>query len=157
MAVTVNSSVLAGTITGDEEVCAGGTANLSLSGYTDGASIQWQSSSNGVDFSNIDGATSPAYSAVNLTTATYYQAIVSDCSLSSTSLSFEVTIYPALSSGAVNGGATVCPGTNSALLTLTGATNGATIEWDSSTDNQTFFPISAGTTATNFQAQHTIV
>lgn len=66
------------TVSNVEEVTSGGSANLSLDGASTGTglSYQWQSSTNGTDWSDIDGATSATYSATNITAATYFRAAV---------------------------------------------------------------------------------
>ncbi|MBX2890181.1 MAG: HYR domain-containing protein [Saprospiraceae bacterium] len=57
--------------------CSGVNFTLSLSGNTQGLGItyQWQSSSDGVNFSNIGGATSSTLT-INQTTATWYHCVV---------------------------------------------------------------------------------
>lgn len=89
---------VAGTASGPAAACSGTNFNVSLSGYTTGATgiiFQWQSSPDGVTYSNIAGATN-ATSAVNQTSTTYYQCIVTCTAsgLSSTSNSFQVTMNP---------------------------------------------------------------
>ena len=72
------SSVTPGTASGTTSICSGGSATVSLSGYTDGATIQWQKSttSSTSGFANINGATSASYAANNLTQTTYFRAVV---------------------------------------------------------------------------------
>ena len=73
-AITTVSSV-AGTISGGGTVTAGSNSTtLTLSGYA--GSIQWQSSTDNITFSDISGATLSSYTASNLTTTRYYQAVV---------------------------------------------------------------------------------
>src|SRR5690606_23067605 len=66
------------TVATPQEVTSGGTANLSLDGASTGSGLtyQWQSSANGTDWSDIDGATSATYSATDITAATYFRAAV---------------------------------------------------------------------------------
>jgi hypothetical protein len=73
-AITTISSV-AGTISGGGTVTPGlNSTTLTLSGFT--GSIQWQSSTDDINFSDISGATSNTYTASNLTSTQYYQAVV---------------------------------------------------------------------------------
>jgi len=74
--ITTISSVT-GTIIGGGSVVAG-TNNtvLTLSGYT--GSIQWQSSSDNITFSDISSSTSPSYTATNLASTTYFIAVVTN-------------------------------------------------------------------------------
>ncbi len=67
----------AGTISGPSLACSGANFTMSLSGNTAdlGITYQWQSSPDGVTYTDIAGATSSAYSG-NQTAATYYQCIV---------------------------------------------------------------------------------
>jgi hypothetical protein len=77
MSITVNQSV-AGTISGNQTITTGTTpTNISLSNYT--GNIQWQSSTNGTNFSNINGATNATLSGATigaLTVNTYIRAVV---------------------------------------------------------------------------------
>jgi hypothetical protein len=79
----------AGTILGGGTFCSGSDAALSLSGHA--GAIQWQSSTDNISFSNISGATSTAYNAINVTGTTYYRVVVTNgpCS-SATSSSISV-------------------------------------------------------------------
>lgn len=76
------------------EVTSGGSVNLSLTGTSTGAglSYQWQSSSNGTDWSDIDEATSATYAATNITTATYFRAEVTCGATTVVSNSVQITI-----------------------------------------------------------------
>lgn len=83
----------AGTISGTTTVCSGSGTTLTLSGYT--GSIQWQSSPNGTNWSNIASATSASLATGNLTSKTYYRAVVtsSPCSAANTATT-QVTVNP---------------------------------------------------------------
>lgn len=58
--------------------CYNDNATLTLSSYQSGSSIQWQSSTDNLNFSNISGATSGNYTSGSLTTSTYYRAAVTN-------------------------------------------------------------------------------
>lgn len=58
-------------------MCVAGNATLSLSGHDGGTTIQWQSSADGVTWSNIGGATS-ATEVVAVSSSTYYRAKVTN-------------------------------------------------------------------------------
>ncbi|MCX6172633.1 MAG: Ig-like domain-containing protein [Flavobacterium sp.] len=85
--VTVNSTSVAGSISGAAMVCSGTNSTiLTLSGNT--GTIQWQSSSSLVGtYSDISSATSTNYNASNLTATTFYRALVTSgvCSSANTS------------------------------------------------------------------------
>lgn len=79
-------------------VCSGTSYTLSMStppsGMT-GITIQWQSSPDGITYSNIAGATNSTYTTTQ-TSATYYQAII-NCTLSGladTTTALQVTMNP---------------------------------------------------------------
>ncbi|OYU85437.1 MAG: hypothetical protein CFE24_01760 [Flavobacterium sp. BFFFF2] len=64
--VQVDQSPVAGTVSGDATVCAtSNSTTLTLNGSQ--GNVQWQSSANGVDFTNISGETSNSFFASNLT------------------------------------------------------------------------------------------
>jgi hypothetical protein len=153
---SVNSSVcgpiivypasVAGSISGATAVCTGTNSTpLTLSGNT--GTIQWQSSSDNSVFNDIGGATTSMYTATNLSATTYYRVVVtSGVCTSATSASVTVTVNTVSVSGSISGATTVCPGTNSTLLTLSG--NTGTIQWQSSLDNSVFNNIGGATLST---------
>jgi hypothetical protein len=81
------------TVSSVASVCAGISFNLSLQNdvAASGITYQWQSSANGVDFTNIDGATNSTYTAT-LNAVTYYQCIVTCGPSSSSSTSTPVMV-----------------------------------------------------------------
>jgi gliding motility-associated-like protein len=126
---------------------------LTLSGNI--GTIQWQSSTNNVTFTNITGATASTYTATNITTTTYYRAVItSGVCPSAITAAVSISVSPTSVAGNISGATTVCSGTNSTVLTLSG--NTGTIQWQSSIDNVTFTNITGATastyTATNITA-----
>jgi hypothetical protein len=152
--VTVNPVSVAGTITGAATVCTGSNSTtLTLSGNT--GTVQWQSSTNNTNFTNINGATGQMYMATNLTAATFYRAVVTSGVCSPVTSSAVVIAVDTLSvAGVINGSASVCTGVNSSTLSIAG--NTGTIQWQLSTDSTNFTNISGATgqtyTATNLTA-----
>jgi hypothetical protein len=74
--IVVSESV-SGSITGAASVCSEtNSTTLTLSGYT--GNIQWQSSTDNNTFLNIVGATNTTFVATNLTSTTYYRAVVTN-------------------------------------------------------------------------------
>ena len=151
--VTVGNAV-AGTITANAAaVCANVNSTLlTLTGST--GNIQWQSSTNGTTFTNIIGANAGTYTATNLTASTYYRAAVTSSSCSANSGTVSITVTPISVAGTISGSRSVCTGTNSSVLTLSGSTG--SIQWQSSSDNVTYTDITGETgttyTATNLTA-----
>lgn len=83
------------TVASSNPVCSGTKINLSLNGNPSGTGLtyQWISSSDGISYSNIAGATSPTDS-VTVAAATYFRCIVtcSNSGLSDTSAAVYVTL-----------------------------------------------------------------
>ena len=133
--VTVDPVSVGGSISGSATVCSGTNSTvLTLAGYT-GTITKWQSSTNNWVSTTDIANTSNTYTATNLTVTTKYRAVVTSgvCS-SSNSSEATVTVDPVSVGGSIAGSATVCSGTNSTLLTLSGYT-GTITKWQSSTNN----------------------
>jgi gliding motility-associated-like protein len=92
--ITVDPISVAGTASAAaSSICEGSNTILTLTGNT--GLIQWQSSTDGINFNNITGATSASLNTGNLTTTTYYQAVVTSGSCSAaTSGVLTVTVSP---------------------------------------------------------------
>ena len=133
--ITVNSASVGGTLAGNATVCSGTNSTMfTLSGHT-GSVTKWQYStvsdfSSGVtDVTNV----TTTLTATNLTTTRYYRAVVTSgvCSAAN-SATGTVTVNPTSVGGTIAGGTTVCTGTNSTILTLSGHT-GSVTKWQYST------------------------
>lgn len=133
---TIDPQTVAGTASADQTICSGGTPNaLSLSGQT--GSIQWQSSTNNSNFTNISGATTNSLSSAQmggaLTTTTYYRAAVKsgECAAAYSTV-VEVTVTPVANAGTISGESPLCIG-SSTVYTVTGVVlSGGTGAWSSS-------------------------
>ncbi len=139
---TVTSAAIAGTISGDDEICVTGNTGVSLSLAGSLGSITWQKSTNwnsaSPTWSNMVGSSnSLATGALATTTAFRTSVSIGTCS---TVLSepFVVTVSPASVAGTVsvndNSVANVCLGGSKALK-VTG--NVGTIQWQSSPNGLT--------------------
>ncbi|MBK7388059.1 MAG: T9SS type A sorting domain-containing protein [Bacteroidetes bacterium] len=84
---------LAGSITGSSSLCIGASTQLTLSGYSLGTTLQWQSSSDNVTFANIAGETNPIYNIVSFSSALYYRVEVT-CANPTMTSSFLVSEAP---------------------------------------------------------------
>ncbi|NCA19550.1 MAG: hypothetical protein EBS86_00205, partial [Crocinitomicaceae bacterium] len=155
-----NPVSVGGTVSGSAAVCSGtNSTNLTLSGIT-GSVTKWQFSTVS-DFSSgvTDVAnTTTSLTATNLTATTYYRAVVTSgvCSSANSSIA-TVTVSPTSLGGSVAGSATVCSGTNSTTLTLSGNTGSVTRwEWslvsDFSSGVNTVANTTTSLTATNLTA-----
>lgn len=120
-------------------ICQGASANIKATSA--GNTIRWYTvSSGGTSIgsraSNTNYAVSPA------STTTYYaeaQIAASGCASINRS-SVTVTVNPTSAGGSITGGTTVCSGTNSTTLTLSGYT-GSITRWEYSGDNFVTAPI----------------
>ena len=133
--VTPNNTV-GGSITGGSTpICQGSsTGTMTLSGHT-GSVVKWQKQVNGGGYSDIVNSAT-TYSEVPSSAGTWdYRAVVQNGSCTSVDSGVTtVTVSPASVGGTIAGSATVCTGTNSTVLTLSGNT-GAITRWESSLDN----------------------
>jgi gliding motility-associated-like protein len=142
--VVVDPASVGGTVSGGSAQCINSTSGLlTLSGQV-GAVVKWQSSvspfSTWTDIAN----TSTTYTSGALTETTQFRAIVQSGSCGqSTSSATTVTISPATVGGTVTGGSSVCTGSTSGLLTLSGNV-GTVVKWQSSVS-----PFSAWTDIAN--------
>lgn len=139
--ITVSPTSVGGSISGGTTVCSGSNSgSLLLSGQT-GSVVRWEfSTDGGLTFGNITN-TSTSQSYTNLTQTTIYRALVKSGACSSTySSTGTITVTPATVAGNVTSNATVCSGSNTGLLTLTGYT-GTINYWE--------FSIDGGATYTN--------
>lgn len=133
--VTVNPVSVGGSVSGSVTVCSGtNSTTLSLAGHT-GAVTKWQSSTVANFSSSVTDITNTTtnLTATNLTITTYYRAVVQSgvCATANSSTG-TVTVDPVSVGGTVSGSATVCSGTNSTTLSLSGHAGNVT-KWQSST------------------------
>jgi hypothetical protein len=130
-----------GTASSSSTICAGSQTSLSLTGYTSGATLQWQSSTDNSNWINITSATSATYSSNALTSTTYFRcAVTLTCTVYSTIIT--ITVIQPATSGSISGPDLLCSGT-AAALQLTGYSG--TIQWQSSPDNSIWTNISGAT------------
>ncbi len=146
--ITVSPTSVGGTLTGGGSFCGvPATGILTLSGYT-GTITGWISSTtSGASWTPISNTTpTENYTALPLTT--WYIAIVQSGSCPADSSNIEiVSVFPMTVGGMISGSASVCSGTNSGSLSLTGNVGGVN-GWLSSIDGGvTWLPI-ANTTST---------
>jgi hypothetical protein len=134
--VTVSPATVGGTIAGSAAVCTGSNfTTLTLSVNT-GSIVKWQSSTDNFGSVITDIAnTTNTLIASNLNATTKYRAVVQSgvCASANSSIA-TITVSPASVGGTIAGSASVCTGSNSTTLTLSGST-GTIVKWQSSTDN----------------------
>jgi gliding motility-associated-like protein len=137
LAITVNPPTIPGQVLSDNTVCTGLNSTLLTLNGQQGNIINWISSTNGTSWTPL-GVTSNTYTAQNLTTTTYYKALVqngSSCKLD-TSTAALITVNPKSVGGVLDPAtSSFCLGQNmNSSLTLTGNV-GSVSNWQYSTDN----------------------
>ncbi len=156
--ITINSNtLLGGTIAGSAEVCSGvNSSSLTLSGYTEGSSIlRWESSTSS-DFSGVVNTiinTTASYTATNLTSTTYFRAILSNggCVFQSTSSSVIVNPNTSISVQPTTLSQTYCQNATPTVLSVTAIGGGLTYQWYSNTsNNNTSGSIISGATSSTY-------
>ncbi|MFT4522204.1 MAG: gliding motility-associated-like protein [Bacteroidia bacterium] len=118
--IHVDKSSIGGSVTGVAAVCPGtNQGTMYLTGHR-GSVLRWESALAGSSTWNAISGTSDSLTFTNLTSNTLFRAIVANGQCASTqSSSRQVNIHQASSSGTITGGATVCEGVNSGVITLT--------------------------------------
>jgi gliding motility-associated-like protein len=134
--VTVNPSLTAGSISANQTICVGAipaalTSSTDAAGGTGSITYVWESSTDGTSFSLISGVASSTYSPGAVSVNTYFRrgaSTANDAIVYSSPVL--VTVQQSVG-GSIAGSATVCAGTNSTVLTLSGQT-GSITKWQSS-------------------------
>jgi len=134
-------------------VCVGSNAIFNVT--TSGPAVtgyQWQSSPDGVTYSNITGATAAIYTATAVTTALNnyrYRVIVSGQCGTATSTAGILTVQTAPSITAQPQNAVECVG-NNATFSVTTLGTGLTYQWEFSTDGVAPYTTIAGAIASTY-------
>ena len=121
-------------------ICTGTATSLNLTSST--GNIQWQQSADGstgwASVSGGSGATTASYTTANLSATTYFRAQVSSgvCSTIYSSPVVGVTVIASVGGTATATASTLYTGSNT-TITLNGNT-GSSIQWEYSTDNNSF-------------------
>jgi hypothetical protein len=142
----------AGTITGgNSPICEGSsTGTMTLSDYT-GTIEAWEIKTGSGNFTGIDGTAGKSfYSADELPAGTHEFRVRIMAVTEIYSNTRTIVVDAATVAGTVSGEATVCEGTNSTKLTLSG-NNGAVLTWRISTNGSLFNDID-GTTGLEYTA-----
>jgi hypothetical protein len=124
----------------------------SVSGGSGGYIYQWQSSPDGISFSNISGASTSSYSPGNPALTTYYRLGV----VSNTDTTFSgaaiLQVFPQLQAGSLSPSSqTVAYDSMPSVMNIAGTGGGSgsySYQWYSSSDSVNWVPIAGVTTAT---------
>ena len=152
----VSSSYNGGTISGSQTVCTGtNSTTLSVSGYTAGLSIlRWESSTVSDFSSNVSTiiSTSSSITVTNLTSTTYYRAVLTGtCDIVQSTYGY-VTVNPntAITVQPSTLSQYLCQNSTANTLSVTGTGAGLTYQWysNSSNSNSGGLSISGATSST---------
>jgi gliding motility-associated-like protein len=120
-------------------ICVGGAVNVSgfpASGGGDSYTYQWQQSSDGINFTNINGATLQNL-AITPPTTVWLRRFVTATPCSGYSDTLKITVQPALTNNRINANSTICIGNPSPTISgslPSGGNNSFTYEWEQSTN-----------------------
>jgi hypothetical protein len=145
--VTVAPNVSGGVLNGGGTVCSGANGSLTLSG-ANGTLVRWESTTDCQNFSPITGTPS-VLTYANLTQTTCYRALVQNGSCGTAYSTIAQVTVSSGNTGVLSQDATVCAGSNTGTLTLTGR-DGQVINWESAKDCQNFSPIANTTDALTY-------
>ena len=142
--ITVNPASVGGTVNSSGNFCGSASGTLTLTGNT-GNVLRWESSTNsGGSWSNISNTTSSQN--YNTTSTNWYRALVQNGTCPSVySSTATITVDVATVGGSVGSSATVCSGSNSGSVAVTGQT-GSVLNWESSTNGGSSWSTIANTT-----------
>jgi hypothetical protein len=179
--ITVNPLSVAGAIAGGGTVCSPGSGTLKLAGYI--GKIQWEYSTDGVNYSNAPtatvgsaptftttstSATGGTYLVSGITASTYFRAKVTSGACSS---AYATPVHYTIGANAVGGtitaaSTTLCSGTGTTLnlsgavgtITWQKSTNWLTASptWSSTSNHTTSYPTGNVTVSTAFRAMVTL-
>jgi hypothetical protein len=156
--ITVRPALTACSIGAAQEICynstpAGLTQVTPPSGGTGSYDYQWQSSNDNKTWTNITGATQPAYSPSALTLSLSYRCNATSGTCGSViSNSVQVTVYPVFSPGQIGMSQSICYNETPAPLSQTippsGGDGSFSYQWQSSADNSTWNDIPGASSST---------
>ncbi|MDI6832506.1 MAG: T9SS type A sorting domain-containing protein [Bacteroidales bacterium] len=153
--ITVNPAPVAGTASANvSDICQNSSVTLSLAGYSQNSTIQWQQSNDGSNWTNIAGGTTATFAYTPTNPGTYYiRAQVTNSCGSQNSNSINLTINPLPNAGTASASPqSICQNDN-ITLSLMGYTPLASIQWQYSTDGSSWSNISgANSTPYNYNA-----
>jgi gliding motility-associated-like protein len=134
--VNVNGALTPGDIGSPQTICVNTapatlTSSAAAAGGTGALTYTWQVSTDNINFVDISGANSATYSPGTLTQTTYFRRAVETSSDSRKYTGSVKITTQASAGGSATGAATVCAGTNSTNLSVSGYT-GSITKWQSS-------------------------
>jgi hypothetical protein len=125
------------------------TGSVNLLGNV-GDVVRWETSTNGTTFTPT-AVTTNVFSFANLAQTTWFRAVVRNGGCTeATTVPVRVVVNDAVSAGALMGDASVCAGSNTGSVTLSGFT-GTVVRWESSIDGfGSILPVANTSTILNY-------
>jgi hypothetical protein len=131
--LTVTAPSVAGIVSTNQTICLGSSA-AALNVSTSTGTFQWQSSTNGINFTNIASATASAYSPGAVATTTYYQVLATNGVCPADTSNFvQITVFTNPVAGTASSNQSICAGTSPAPLSLNGYNGSVLWQWAPST------------------------
>ena len=157
--ITVYNVFAAGTATGgNTNICNGSNGGILTStaptGGAPGTTLQWESSTDGITYTDMIGQTGLTLILGNLTQTMYYRLrYTNTCGIVYSNVT-TLVVYNVFAAGTITavGGTTICNGVDFGSFTGTAATGGApgtTYQWESSINGGTTWTIIPGATLQN--------
>jgi len=141
--VTVRPDIVASTVSSEQTICYGSSAETLTATSASGASggpytYQWQRSTDNATWTNIGLATGMTYAPGTLYVTTYYRILATDvlCGSSIGSLGVKITVEDPLTRPVISSNQTICVGATAATLNATTAAGGNgnfTYQWQKKT------------------------
>ena len=148
--LTVNGAVEISSQPEAATVCAGGDATFSLTATGTDLTYQWESSTDGVSWVELEGETAAALQVANVApgqNGSQYRAIVRSLCGKVTSASASLTVNGGVTISVQPKDVTVCAGAT-ATFSTTAAGAGLSYQWQSSIDGQRWSDVDGAETAT---------
>ncbi|TPG67506.1 PKD domain-containing protein [Hymenobacter nivis] len=155
--ITVTPALAAGSVGVSQSLCSGAApapfTSTAASGGTGSYSYQWESSADNLNWTAIAGATNADYAPGTPVSNTYFRRRVTSgiCGPVYSSV-VALTILPDLLAGSISADQTICTGTTPAPFTSNndarGGTGTFTYQWEFSTDNVYWSPVTGATNST---------
>ncbi len=163
LVIQVDNLIAQNTIGSPQTICTGFAPALftgtTPSGGNNTFSYSWQSSTDNVNFNSIPATNSQNYAATALAASTYFRRVITSGACPAvTSSSVFITVFPAITNNTVGSAQTLCTGSSPVAFTGSSPGGGTGIysyQWESSTNNIAFNPISGATNQTYVQGAMT--
>jgi hypothetical protein len=135
-------------------VCAGGTSTFTAAATSNANdhTVQWQVSTDGINFNNIGGATTTTLSFVTVAgdNGKQYRAVFTDAcgSTNTTAATLRVDTLPTVSTHPLS--QTICATSNVTFTVAASSNAGQTVQWERSTNGGALFTPIAGATSLSY-------